>query len=376
MSQILKDIATELRQRTPELKKFRVTAGFDGFVDEIIRVVSERRGLNDWQPVRDIDTFGSLIKAASGRSSLREIVIDRYDAGGCTVNLGDGIAELGVSLDAYATLGEPRHPAFREFAAKCHSCVSWGTQYGRTLAMEFADGKFMLSAVTQLQEMSPALLEQVLADGAYEKSCRDSQLIVLTNWTLYPHMTACWDVLVEKVYSRLTHRPWFYFDLVDPSGRALDDVKDMLKVLVKFEKHGRTTLGVNGNEANIISRALSLPTVDSAEDMEGIKKQAVAIREKLGISEVATHCIKLAAVADTSGVVGVQGPFCPSPKKSTGAGDRFNAGYCLGQIMGFAPEKRLLLACATSGFFVRNARSGNPAELVSFLENWANGRLE
>ncbi|MFO1523745.1 MAG: hypothetical protein U1G05_17295 [Kiritimatiellia bacterium] len=50
----------------------RVVAGFDGFVDEMITLVGERRGLDDFTPVPDIATFGRLVAAAAGHSSLRE----------------------------------------------------------------------------------------------------------------------------------------------------------------------------------------------------------------------------------------------------------------------------------------------------------------
>jgi len=69
------------------------------------------------------------------------------------------------------------------------------------------------------------------------------------------------------------------------------------------------------------------------------------------------------------------GPYCAHPKKSTGAGDRFNAGYSTGLMLGFDPEDCLLLGCAASGFFVRQARSANIAELAEFMEAWAGNRL-
>jgi hypothetical protein len=78
----------------------------------------------------------------------------RIDSGGCAVNLSDGLAELGVPVDCFATLGAPRHPVFDKLAARRHRCQSWDREYGRTLAFEFADGKLMYSAVSQLAEMA------------------------------------------------------------------------------------------------------------------------------------------------------------------------------------------------------------------------------
>ena len=65
-----------------------VAVGFDGFVDEMISVVAERTSLDDFFSVPNIATFGGLISAAAGHSSLREIVVNAVHPGGCAVNLG------------------------------------------------------------------------------------------------------------------------------------------------------------------------------------------------------------------------------------------------------------------------------------------------
>jgi sugar/nucleoside kinase (ribokinase family) len=69
------------------------------------------------------------------------------------------------------------------------------------------------------------------------------------------------------------------------------------------------------------------------------------------------------------------GPYCAAPKKSTGAGDRFNAGFCLGLAHQLGDANSLVLGCAVAGFFVRNARSATHQELVAFLRQWAAGTL-
>lgn len=368
----LNQLAGWLRERSPEIATLQVVAGFDGFVDEIISVVEERRGLSEWTPVKDIGTFGSLIQAAAGRSSLREIIVHRADPGGCSVNLGDGLMALGMQFDCFATLGQPRHAAFDAFATQCRNCHSWGREPGRTLAFEFADGKLMFSSVAQLAGFNCELLQQTLQDGAYAAACRKAGLIALTDWTLYPHMTECWRKLQAEVFSQLAHRPYFFLDLVDPTSRSEKDIQAMLDAIPGFEAAGPTALGVNGTEANVLSRALGLPP--APEEMVALREQAAQLRARLGISQVVTHCVKLAVAADEHGTWGVQGPYCAQPKKSTGAGDRFNAGYVCGLLLNLPPEARLLLGCAASGFFVRQARSGTAGELADFAVHWAEGR--
>ena len=365
----LLDAAEAIRRQSGKWDKFHVTAGFDGFVDEIISAVAERTGIREWTPVKDIATFGNLIKAAAGRSALREIVIHRADPGGCAVNMGDGLTSMGIALDCFATLGHPRHAAFEAFAQKCRSCHSWLREPGRTLAFEFSDGKFMFSAVEQLAEFDCDLLAKNLADGAYARACEEAQVIAITDWTLYPHMTACWLKLQQDVFSKLSHRPYFFFDLVDPSSRSVNDIQAMIEALRGFEQYGSVVLGLNGNEANILCRTLGLPI--AIDELCEVQSQASALRKRLDVSQVVTHCVKFAAGANNQGSWATPGPYCPNPKKSTGAGDRFNAGYICGLLMGLPMLDSLAAGCASSGFFVREARSASPEELAAFLESWA-----
>jgi sugar/nucleoside kinase (ribokinase family) len=368
-NRLLLDAADAIRSHAGRWGQYRVTAGFDGFVDEIISAVSERTGLKEWSPVKDISAFGDLIKAAAGRSALREIVIHRADPGGCAVNLGDALTSMGIGLDCFATLGHPTHSAFEAFAQKCRSCHSWLREPGRTLAFEFSDGKLMFSAVAQLAEFDCNLLEKNLADGAYARACAEAQVIAITDWTLYPHMTECWLKLQRDVFSKLVRRPHFFFDLVDPSARSAGDIQAMIEALRGFERYGSVVLGLNGNEANILAKIVGLPTAD--DEIDAVRAQAAALREKLAVTQVVTHCVKFAAGASEQGAWATPGPYCPNPKKSTGAGDRFNAGYICGLLLGLPVNLSLAVGCASSGFFVREARSAAPSELAAFLESWA-----
>jgi len=55
---------------------------------------------------------------------------------------------------------------------------------------------------------------------------------------------------------------------------------------------------------------------------------------------------------------------------TTGAGDHFNAGFCLGKLLGLDSELSLLTGVATSGFYVRTAKSPAVSDLIRMLENW------
>lgn len=367
-------LAAQLQQQIKQLSDKRVVAGFDGFVDELIEPIDERQSEDSYTTIESMQRFGEMIKAASGRSSLNEIEIRSIDAGGCAVNLSDALNHAGVPVDYFGTLGDPIHPAFQQFSEECHSCHSWLDGHGRTLALEFKDGKYMLASMSDLARFTPDLLAERLADGVFQQACSAADLIVMNNWTLYPHMTDCWQYLNQQVFSTLSQQPFLFIDLVNPSSRSDDDCRRMLETLTALNRHGRCILGLNLNEADIIAGLIGVDQADG--DAAAVLQQCQAIREHLGMYEVVTHGVSINCVAGADYTADdVAGPYCAEPKKSTGAGDRFNAGYCLGLLLDVHPEQRLQLGVASSGFFIRHARSATAADLIAFLEGWQAGTL-
>lgn len=361
-------LASWLESRFDELQRHRVVTGFDGFVDEMLSVVETRQDRERYAPVATISQFGQLVSAAAGHSSLREVVVTAVHPGGCAVNMGDGLAALGVSVDTFATVGEPIHPAFAAYGriARLHS---WGPTPGRTLALEFDDGKLMLSDVDHLSDFTREHVEQRLQEGAYTSACEQASLIALTDWTLYPHMTDIWRLLGREVFAYMKQPPQVLIDLVDPSSRSDEDVHGMIEALAELATNARLTLGLNQNEANVLARLLGI--VKAGSDEPGrVLEQASSLRDRLKIEEVVVHTHRLAALAGQVGeTIAVAGPFTHKPLKSTGAGDRFNAGYAAGLVLGLPPKERLLMATTASGAFVRLARSASRGELVSLLRN-------
>jgi hypothetical protein len=234
----------------------------------------------------------------------------------------------------------------------------------------------MFSAVGQLAEFTPSSVRELLTDETYTAACEAAQVIALTDWSLYPYMTPVWRLLQSEVFSRLTHRPAFFIDLVDPSTRSGADIRDMTAILREFEPVGPVTLGLNGNEANVLCRAHDVSAAPADAAPEQTLEQAFALRDLFGVTRVVIHRVPF-AVSATAGCGCMQpGPYSAGAKRSTGAGDRFNAGFCLGLGLGLDDSESLVLGCAASGFFVRNARSASRQELVDFLEGWAAGFVD
>lgn len=372
MSELL-SLVKSMEEKSESIKNLRFITAFDGFIDQMIKIVEKRDSLESFHSVNSMARFGQLINQASNRSSLREIVIEKEEIGGCAVNMGDGLIQLGAQLDFFGTAGKPVNNAFSEFASRCRGFHPLSCDPGLTMAFEFDDGKYMLSSVSQLAELNRNLLSRELREQQFLQTCEKADLIAFTDWTLYPHMTDCWSFIQDEVLNSMENRPYIFIDLVDPQSRCDEDIQEMLTVLSRFEKFGETTLGSNLNEANILANLLDLtPVLQEGED---VARLADELRKKLRISMVAIHCIGGSSYADETGYYWAEGPYCKNPVKSTGAGDRYNAGFCLAMVLGLPPRERLLFAGAVSGFFVRNGYSGSLDQINELIREWGGGKL-
>ncbi len=344
--------------------------GFDGFIDEVMRIVEERRGPGDFDAVPDIPAFAAWAASCGGRSGLREAVLDEVAPGGCTMNMGDGLATLGVAVDCFAMLGEPPADAFVPWLKKFRTFHPLPMEPGSTRIFEFLDGKLMFARMSHFEEFTPEFLEAHFPLDAYLAACKAAPAIVLTSWSVYPYMTECWQWLNDRAFSKLDERPVIYVDVADPASRSAADRMRMLETLGALQRHGRVSLNLNLNEANHFARSAGLREADdAASDTERLAQE---LRARAGIAELGIHLVRGATVAVQDGMaVSVAGPYCARPRKSTGAGDRFNSGYCTGLLMNLEAPLRLLLGCAVSGFYVRNARSGTLPDVSAFLRRWA-----
>lgn len=365
----LHQLATSLRQRETEVQQLDMVVGFDAFVDEMIEVVETRHSPESYSSIQTIGDFGSWASSVAGLSACREHIKKMVTEGGCAVNLGDGLATMGFPLTSFVTMGNQINPVFEPFKAKCKALHNFDVEAGHTIALEFTDGKIMLPSFAHFGRFNPEYLKEKFADGAFEAACREANAISFVNWSLFQNMTENWRFLQKEIMNGLSHRPHIYLDLVDPVSRSRADVEDMLDALTGWEQIGRVSLSLNGNEANHLAEVLGFETVTKEDS--ALQALAAQLREKLALSEVGIHLVKSATIATSEASVTIDGPYCAKPKKSTGAGDRYNSGYMAGLALDLSPADRLTLGVCCSGFFVREATSATWSDVCAFMDTWA-----
>ena len=157
-----------------------------------------------------------------------------------------------------------------------------------------------------------------------------------------------------------------FIDTADPAKRSESDILRFVEILPRLADKFEVYLGFNLRESAFIARALGLtePSANSPLDVLAYSKE---LRERLRIDGVVIHWSRYAAGNDPDSAACVEAPFTDNPKISTGAGDHFNAGFCLGRLLRGDMETNIRLGIATSGYYVRHAHSPTLAQLIDFV---------
>ena len=360
--------AQKLLAAADRAKQLTVFAGLDGFVDEIIHVVDKRDNAESFQRVPTIAKLAERLAAAAGKSTNIELVNQRTKLGGNGPILANALASFGLKVIYLGALGYPNvHPVFSSFTqhAEVHSIA----EPGHTDALEFDDGKLMLGKSTQLKEVNWANIQSRYGRDQFTAKFNTANLVAFVNWTMIPYMSELWAALQKELCPMLSGpRRLMFFDLADPEKRLLNDISNALELIVRFEECFDVILGLNEKEALELSKVLGM--APKPRTPEGLTALAREIIQRLPIHSLVIHPVRYALAASADDVQVVEGPFVEKPLITTGAGDHFNSGFCLGKLLGFDNAMSVLTGVTTSGYYVRTAKSPSIPELAGMLRNW------
>lgn len=351
--------------RVPQLSAF---LGLDGFVDEIIAVVDERKDAREYSRIPTIAALAERIGAAAGRSTNVELVTTRTKLGGNGPIMGNALAALGVKVTYLGALGYPTlHPVFDEFArrAEVHSIAD----PGRTDALEFEDGKLLFGKMFPLAEVTWETIAKLGKKPLVENHLTSASLVGFVNWTMLPYMSDIWESMQREICPKLTGaRRWMFFDLADPEKRPINERQRALELIVAFQKHFDCILGLNEKEAFEVAEVLGLTGFGHHRtDLQALTQE---LRKHIAVDTIVVHPTRHALACSGAGVDDLDGPFVAKPLITTGAGDHFNSGFVLGKLLGLTNAQALLTGVSTSGFYVRTGRSPAVADLAGLMRNW------
>ncbi|MBS1508698.1 MAG: hypothetical protein JSS79_18830 [Bacteroidetes bacterium] len=354
-----------VKERIPRLATRRVTLGFDGFVDEIvkpIRTVSQDDCAVYFSSIRE---FGEFIVDKSDKNFAIELEQVITKIGGNMPIMACAFAALGPVSSCVGTLGFPHvHPVFEKMPASC-SLYTFANP-GFTKAVEFGGSKILMAEMGDLNHVSWNTVMETVGPDVLRNLFLSPDMICLLNWSELKHSNAIWKgILTDLVMPAPTaaQKKFAFIDLADCSRKAPHAIEEAIALVQQFSTHWNVVLGMNLNEAIHVHRVLSGESL-SEKDIEHVGER---LYQRLGIHSVVIHYSRQALAWDAHGMHQQNSRFIANPKLSTGAGDNFNAGYCAGLLMELDASASLRLGHAVSGFYMQQGRSPQPDELLSSL---------
>src|SRR5258705_2167558 len=366
--QLREQCASQLLAGANRLSQMSAFVGLDGFVDEILHVVDKRESAEKYLRLPTIAQLAERLAGAAGHSTNLELVSQLTKLGGNGPIMANALASFGLKVSYLGILGFPSlHPVFADFArrAEVHSIA----EPGYTDALEFEDGKIMLGKHQSLKQMNWDNIQARFGRDKFEQRFGAADLVGFVNWTMLTSMSDIWSSVLKEICPGMKGaRRKLFIDLADPEKRTHEDILRALELIAAFQKYFDVILGLNEKEGYEIAKNLGLKAVDHTP--EGLLRLCKEIHLRVAIDTLIIHPTAYALASGPDGDDTIQGPFTPKPKITTGAGDHFNSGFCLGRLLGFSTDQCLLTGVTTSGFYVRSAQSPSMTDLVGLLRNW------
>nr|WP_300183793.1 PfkB family carbohydrate kinase [uncultured Agathobaculum sp.] len=345
-----------LRARRQQARSKRITVGFDGFADTIVRPLRQAATAGqDAQPFETIRAFGEFLISKAEKSCSVELAIEARQLGGNLPFLSRAAGGLGADVTCIGMLGEPGmiDPLFATMPCALYSFAA----PGQSTCMEFNDGKVLLASDCTL----PGDPWQCIMDATGGKApdlFRQADLIALVNWSELSFADALWQRVLDVVVTQPADKARFaFFDLCDVSRKASDELDAVLRRVGAFSGYRTAVLSLNENEALVTAERLLYGQTDPAEI-------AQAVRAAYGIDEVIVHTIHKSILVTPRGVTQQATDFVEHPRISTGAGDNFNGASCFAAVMGLPDDERIAFANAFAHRYVSTGRNPTLDELL------------
>ncbi len=354
-----------LRGKIHLLKNKRITLGFDGFVDEVVKViqsVDESEGTMYFKTIRE---FGNYIVGKSDKNFAMELEEKTTKIGGNMPIMANALAQFGSSQFCVGTLGYPRvHEVFLQMPSNC-TALSFANP-GYTTAMEFNGAKILMAKMGDLNQVDWNTLIEMIGIEELSKVFMETDLVCLLNWSEIKNSNLIWKGLIKDILQKkpIRKKLFAFVDLADCSRKSDASILEAIDLLKEFSVYWNVVLGLNLNEASKLYEVLTQQKSEG-NDIETLGEK---LFDLLSIHSLVIHYSKRAMVWDQSGFHQRNSFFVANPKLSTGAGDNFNAGYCAGLLMDFPSYTCLFLGHATSSYYVQHGKSPNAMELVNSIK--------
>ena len=357
--------AQMLLAKASQAAQMSAFVGLDGFVDEILHVVDKRESAEVYHRLPTIAKFAERLAAAAGKSTNVELVNQITKLGGNGPIMANALAGFGMKVTYLGILGFPNlHPVFADFArrAEVHSIADPGT----TDALEFEDGKVMIGKHASLKQVTWENIQKRFGRDLFAAKFAAADLVGFVNWTMLPYMSDVWESILKEICPGMkSPRRVIFFDLADPEKRTRQDILRALDLIGQFEQYFNVILGLNEKEAHEVGDVFGIRA--GSVTPEALAELGLKIASRLKAGTLVIHPVSYALAISNQKVEMVEGPFTAKPLITTGAGDHFNSGFCLGRLLGLDNRMSVLTGVTTSGYYVRTAQSPSIKQIAAMM---------
>lgn len=355
-----------IRNRANSLSAKTVTLGFDGFIDSVVKVIQHKDQHHPAAYFESAQALGKYIVEKGQKNFSLELEEVTTRLGGNMPIMANAFAQLGHRVSCVGPLGYPViHPVFKQMSPNCslHSFANPGV----SKVMEFKRGKIMLAEMEALNHIEWEFIMETIGANTFRELFSKSDLIALLNWSELDNSTEIWkgllrDILPESVPEK---RPIGFFDLSDCSKRTEACILEAMELIRAFSAYWDVILSLNLNEATIVHSVLTQKKLNE----ENIDEMCEEIYNRMNISTVVIHYAKRSVARNSNGLHQRKSFFIKEPAISCGSGDNFNAGFCMGRLMGLGTGISLVLGHVTSNLYMQSTQSPTVAGVLEFLSN-------
>ena len=353
-----------IKHRANSISAKTVTIGFDGFIDSVVRVIHHKDQDLPTTYFESTQSLGEYIVEKGQKNFSLELEELTTKLGGNMPIMANALARLGPMVSCIGSLGYPViHPVFKHMPPNCR-LYSFADP-GVSKVLEFKRGKIMLAEMDALNRIQWEFIKETIGANTLREMFSKSDLIAILNWSELDNSTDIWngilrDILPESEYRK---KPFGFFDLSDCSKRSGASILEATELIKAFSVYWDVILSLNLNEATIVHSVLTqekLPEGNIEEMCEGIYRA-------LKINTVIIHYDKQSVAWSRSGLHKRKSFYIKEPEISTGSGDNFNAGFCLGILLDLDIGTSLVLGNATAALYMQSGQSQTTAGVLEFL---------
>ncbi|PXA03842.1 hypothetical protein DDZ13_09365 [Coraliomargarita sinensis] len=343
-----------------------ILLGCDGFVDETYEIVEERRSQTDYTAMPKLKNFGELLVERADGGVGVELVWKRRCEGGCGINTGRIAACLGIKPILPGLYGDKEiDPAFEEFRDSCE-ILSLGDP-ALTIALEFPDGKVLMSDLKAVSNLTWADVQQRLGEAKLKEIFKDLDILGLGYWSLTSNFDDIFKGFMAECEASGNFPGRMFFDFADIKKKSSEAFLKTLDLVQRYNDRVPLTFSLNEHEVfELFARiGVERPPLEPAAIAEALK----VAREKIGFDELVVHTPDFGAASSAK-----DGEAYALQERQTevvrlaGAGDSFNGGYLCASLGDLPLKERLVIANAATAFFVCNATGPTREQLIAQIE--------